>query len=199
MLSNQEKLLELSNSIQRELTREIEQIDRDIAQYREDQLRAVEDEAVADSYRYIQTSTAKIKLNYTTERSHALAELRRRLLLKRDEYVELIFREVREQLLAFTEGEEYPAFLRRKFARACESYRLTRPIVSLCGRDMKYATLFQKIVPQAQVQESGDILIGGFIAEKYGEPFILNETLDNTLMEQREWFYSHSGLRIPQI
>lgn len=199
MLSNQEKLLELNKSIQRELRREIEQIDRDIAQYREDQLQAVEDEAVADSYRYIQTSTAKIKLYYTTERSHALAELRRQLLLKRDEYVELIFREVREQLLAFTGQEGYPAFLRRKFAAVSGAYHLKCPIVSLCGRDMKYAPLFLEIVPQAQVQESRDILIGGFTAEKSGETFILNETLDNTLMEQREWFYSHSGLRIPQI
>lgn len=199
MLSNQEKLLELNNSIQRELKQQIEQIDRDIAQYREDRMQVVEDEIVSDCYRYIQKSTAKIKLEYTTERSHTVAELRRGLLLKRDEYVELIFSEVKEQLLRFTESEEYPAFLRRKFAEIAESYRLRKPVVSVREQDLKYAGIFKEVLADAQVKASPAILIGGFTAEKSGQAFILNETLDNTLLEQREWFYSHCGLRISQI
>lgn len=199
MLSNQEKLLKLNESIQRELKQQISQIDRDIEQYREDQMKMIEEEIISECYRYIQTSSAKIKLQYTTERSHALSELRRELLLKRDEYVELIFGEVKGQLLAFAESEEYPAFLRRKFSKVAKDYRLEKPVVSVCERDLKYAGLFCGIVPDAQVKASRDIRIGGFTAERPGQSFILNETLDNTLLEQREWFYSHCGLRISQF
>ncbi|MCI8622539.1 MAG: hypothetical protein HFG26_02630 [Provencibacterium sp.] len=199
MLSNQEKLLEFKKSIQRELEQQIAQIDKDIERYRQDQLREIEDEIVSDGYRYIQKSTAKIKLHYTTERSHAVADLRRELLLKRDEYVGLIFDEVKSQLLAFAESEDYPAFLRRKFTEAAESYRLQKPVVSVRERDLKYADVFRSVVPDAEVKASASILLGGFTAEKHGKAFILNETLDNILAEQREWFYSHSGLRITQF
>jgi vacuolar-type H+-ATPase subunit E/Vma4 len=199
LLSNQEKLLELNKSIQRELKQQIEQVDRDIEQYREDRLQVVEDEVVSDCYRYIQKSTAKIRLEYTTERSHAVAELRRNLLLKRDEYVELIFSEVKKQLLRFTESEEYPDFLRRRFMAAVSDYRLQKPLVSVCERDLKYADIFCRILPDTQVEASPAISIGGFTAAKSGQAFILNETLDNTLSEQREWFYSHCGLRISQF
>ena len=162
-------------------------------------MQVLEVEIISDCYRYIQQSTAKIKLHYTTERSHALAELRRELLLKRDEYVGLIFGEVKKQLLDFVGSEEYPAFLRRKFSEAARSYRLQKPVVSVCERDLKYAGIFAEIVPDAQVQASRSIMIGGFTAEKSGKAFILNETLDNILLEQREWFYSHCGLRITQF
>ena len=57
----------------------------------------------------------------------------------------------------------------------------------------------EKLLPGCSVLPSGEITIGGFIIEDEGKSFIINESLDNTLQEQKEWFYSNSGLRLTQL
>lgn len=198
MLSTQEKLLEINQSIQRELNQQIEQIDKDVEHYRQTQMQQIEDEILADCYQMIQRSITAISLKYTTERSHMLGEQKKKLLLQRDEYASLIFEEVRQRLSEFTGGPEYEEYLRRKFKAAVREYRLKKPVIRVRKSDLSFETLFSEELPGCKVRVSPDITLGGFVIEDAGKSYMINESLDNVLEEQKEWFFSNSGLRITQ-
>lgn len=199
MLSNQEKVLEFSKSIERELNGQIAQIDKDIEQYKQSETQKIEDEVFGDCYRMIQSAVSKIKLEVTAKRSQRLSELKKGLLLKRDEYVNLIFSDVRGKLLDFTASADYPAFFKEKLKKAKDTYQLTAPRIQVREQDLALKGVITEIFPGCTVEASGNVTIGGFILEEPEKGYIVNESLDNILAEQKTWFYSHSGLRITQF
>lgn len=199
MLSNQEKLLEFQKSIERELDGQIAQIDADIEQYRQSNTQAIVNEVLLDCYRMIQKSIAKSELEFTTERSHALGELKRKLLLKRDEYASLVFGEVKDRLLAYAAGPEYADFIRRKLQGVAREYHPKKPSAAVREQDLHLKSVFEEALPACTLHVSKDIAIGGFIMKDEGKAYIINESLDSVLEEQKAWFFSNSGLRIPQI
>lgn len=199
MLSNQEKLLEFKKSIQRELDSQIAQIDNDVEAYRSSQMEVIENEALSECYRTIQTAVASIRLEFTTEHSHALSELKRQLLLRRDEYAASIFDQVRQRLCDFTGGEEYSAWMCRKLESAVQEYHPQKPTLFVREADLALGGKLTAILPGCRVLASADISIGGFIIEDEGKSYVINESLDSILEEQKEWFFSHSGLRITQL
>lgn len=199
MLSNQEKLLEFQKSIDRQLKGQIEKIDSEVTQYKEAQKQKLQEEASADCERLVQKQAAKIRLDYTTKHSRRYSELKKQMLLRRDEYVTKVFGEVRERLLSFTGSADYPQWLQRKLGSATEGYRFSHPRVYLREQDLGQKEKIEKLLPGCSVLPSGEITIGGFIIEDEGKSFIINESLDNTLQEQKEWFYSNSGLRLTQL
>ena len=199
MLSNQEKLLEFQKSIQRELSEQIATIDREIEQYRTAQSQAIEDEVYNDCYRMIQKAVANMNLHFTTERSQQLSELKRSLLLRRDEYAGEIFGVVRQKLLEYTGGTEYPAYLRRKLEKIRQEYSPSHPVIRIREQDMALQNVFGDVFPGCSLETDEEITLGGFILEEPGKSYIINESLDNILEEQKEWFYSNSGLRVPQF
>ena len=46
---------------------------------------------------------------------------------------------------------------------------------------------------------SSEIATGGFIIEEPELSYVINESLDSILNEQKEWFFSNSGLRMSQL
>lgn len=199
MLSNQEKLLEFNRSIESELKEQLDHIDEDIENFRQSQMQTIEDEIYADCYKMIQTQVAKIKLNATIERSREVSKLKKKMLLKRDEYVKLVFDEVKERLLEYVRGDEYHEFLRAKLTEIKSRFTFEHPRLLVCHDGMAHREEFLRLLPGCVVEESPDITIGGFILEDEGKPFVINESMDNTLEEQKTWFYSNSGLRITQF
>ena len=196
MLSNEEKLLEFHKSIERELEGQIAQIDADVDKYRQSQTQKIEEETAADCERSILKATAKINLEFTTERAHALSELKRKLLLKRDEYANMVFEDVARRLRDFAAGPEYAGFLRGKLRAAKDEYRLRQPVVSVRKEDLALKDVFEEVLPGCTLKTAANIAIGGFLIEDAGKSYVINESLDNALEEQKEWFFSNSGLRI---
>lgn len=199
MLSNQEKILEFGRSIERELGAQIAQIDSEVESYKQSQTQIIEDEVYNDCYRMIQKQTAKIKLELTTERSRRLSEMKKNLLLKRDEYVTLIFEDVKKRLLEFSQSQAYEKFLQERLFKAAQSYPFSQPHILVKQSDLSHKGILEKIFPGCVVEPSPDIVIGGFILKDAYKPYVVNESLDSILEEQKVWFYSHSGLRITQF
>lgn len=199
MLTEKEKLDEFSRSIRRELSAQLRQIDQEVSSYKHAETERIENEVYQDCYRLIQTESEMIRLSFTTRRSKAVAEIRRSMLLKRDEFVSKIFDQVLDRLRAFTTSPEYEAFLRRKLLAAAGEITFQKPMLQVTEQDLQKQALFLEVFPSATITASPQIGIGGFVLYDEGKAFVINESLENTLEEQKSWFYANSGLRITQL
>lgn len=199
MLSTEEKLIEFKKSIRRETERETARINSDIESYRHAQMEALEDEVLSECYRTIQAAVAQIRMEYTTQRSQALGEMRRHLLRQRDEYAGAVFEKAKEKLIAFTSSADYPKWLEKKLSAAAKEYRMRKPVLYVREADLPLQAALEKILPGCEVRVDREIAIGGFVIEEPELSYVINESLDSILSEQKEWFFSNSGLRVTQL
>lgn len=199
MLSTEEKLIEFKKSIRRETERETARINSDIESYRHAQMEALEDEVLSECYRTIQAAVAQIRMEYTTQRSQALSEMRRHLLRQRDKYAGAVFEKAKEKLIAFTSSADYPKWLEKKLSAAAKEYRMRKPVLYVREADLPLQAALEKILPGCEVRVDREITIGGFVIEEPELSYVINESLDSILSEQKEWFFSNSGLRVTQL
>lgn len=96
-------------------------------------------------------------------------------------------------------GEAYEVYLKKVFTAAVQDNRFSmkEAIVHIAPRDMKYKTIFQTAAPAlCQIEEDEKIGIGGFVLEDPVRGLLLDETLEEKLNRQKEWFYRSSGFTV---
>lgn len=119
--------------------------------------------------------------------------LRHELYKKRETLTARVFEKAEKKLCSFAASSEYAAFLERSI----------KSITSYLGSDF---TLYVKPGDCASVKkalsevgvcceviENKKIRIGGVIAECLSKGKVIDDTLDERLSEQREWFLSYAG------
>ena len=169
-----------------------------------DEVKALEDEAY-ESMKAEAKKDAELKLKQDVEEmtSQASAEISeshiertKKLINKRDEYVQIVFNEAKEQLLAFSQSDDYLTFMKAKIEKIAGDFD-EDSIMHVASKDLslkdELIKTFQKAI---QVEASEDIVIGGFIIENKKSKLVVDESLDFALKNQKEWFNKISGLII---
>lgn len=169
-----------------------------------DEVKALEDEAY-ESMKAEAKKDAELKLKQDVEEmtSQASAEISeshiertKKLINKRDEYVQIVFNEAKEQLLAFSQSDDYLTFMKAKIEKIAGDFD-EDSIMHVASKDLslkdELIKTFQKAI---QVEASEDIVIGGFIIENKKSKLVVDESLDFALKNQKEWFNKNSGLII---
>lgn len=169
-------------------------------QLRAQRLEKAKSQALQDAYQFIRAQQGDMNIQATAAISQSGMEMRKRLISQRDECSEKLFQAVRERLEAFVlSGESYEKYLKASFAKAVQDeWPLAKEaVVHVRPRDMKYQELFQTSAPiPCRVEADERIQIGGFILEDPVNGLLLDETLEEKLGRQKEWFYRNSGFTV---
>ncbi len=170
-----------------------------------DEVKALEDEAV-DSMRKEAKLDADLKLKQDVEEMTSLAaseisqshiERTRKLIEKRDTFVKDIFGQARQQLVDFTNQDDYKTFLIEKMKKVNTIASFPNSTLYINKKDEKYKDDLVKCFDhELMIEITPSIHIGGFILENKERSVVLDETLDNALTAQKEWFHKNSGLMI---
>ena len=105
-----------------------------------------------------------------------------------------IFKNAREELVAFTKTPEYKEFMVNKAKKLAGDY-MPHSVIYVKEEDLGLADDLKAAYSDAEVK-AGDITIGGLIVENTESSIVHNETLEFALKNQKEWFNQHSGLII---
>lgn len=169
-----------------------------------DEVKALEDEAY-ESMKAEAKKDAELKLKQDVEEmtSQASAEISeshiertKKLINKRDEYVQIVFNEAKEQLLAFSQSDDYLTFMKAKIEKIAGDFD-EDSIMHVASKDLSLKDeLIKTFQKDIQVEASEDIVIGGFIIENKKSKLVVDESLDFALKNQKEWFNKNSGLII---
>ena len=162
------------------------------------EVKSIEDQAMA-SIKMEAKKNADMRLKQELDDIHSqaaseISELNsqrmKKLIRKRDEYVESIFAEVLKELKLFTESKDYRAYLENKAKQAGKS-QFMNAVIYVREEDLQYTDLINVLL-----QSSENIHIGGMIIEDQQSDLVLDETLEFALKTQKEWFNKNSGLVI---
>ncbi len=180
-LANQEvgKILEETNELENHLNQQIKE------------------EANKDVMMEVIQEKADIQRNAFTAISKNHNEKNKMLIQKRDEYVEMIFQDVQKKLEQFTLTPDYVEFIKGKAEKLGKYHHLENSIIYISQKDLKLEAEIQKAYGHdIKIEESPDIQIGGLMMENKKSKLVVDESLDNALKLQKEWFITNSGFKI---
>lgn len=174
-----------------------DKIFQEVEQHRKEELSKIENRVLQESYREIQSEVTQLKLEGVRNSSQQVAQFRKKLLDRRTQYAQQLFDQVRERLAAFSAGPDYPAWLLKKARKMAERYGDQGGVLKLRPADEKYIADLQREVGQHyQYQTEPSIQLGGLLLDNPEKRYLVDETLDQALEEQKEWFYKHSGFSV---
>lgn len=162
------------------------------------ELQKAEAEVLRDSYHLIQREMANMRKKIDGQVSKAEIENKRKLLEKRREITENVFKEAEEKLKEFTETEGYLNFLLR-CSKNISKVLDDAPDIKLYVKqsDLKFSEELKKAFGKnCEILDSKKIKIGGIVGKILSIGINIDETLDSKLENEREWFAENSKLSI---
>ncbi len=172
-----------------------EQIYAEMKKYKADEIDKAQDDVLEDAYHLIQSEVSELSVQAKKEASEKTLKYRKKLIEVRDKAVTEIFSEVKEQLAGYCKTEEYARYIIKLVEGFRISYPFPNSIIKLAKSDeeKKEAVMAAFGLP-CEVICTDEVKIGGAILENAAKGYIVNETLDQKLEDQKEWFRRNSGL-----
>lgn len=145
---------------------------------------------------YIKAKTVSIKLEAGHRISESTAECRKKVFSRRNEIADKTLSSVAEKLRAFTQSDEYKAFLFESAEKILGSFDGGNITLLIRPEDMKFRSEIEARFLNASVSEDASIKIGGVKGINSIVTLLIDDTLDSRLEQQKRWFEENSGLYI---
>lgn len=151
-----------------------------------------QDEFLEDAYRAIQSGVAKIRRTESEKVLRAENDMKKEILSRREEIINSVFSQAKEELSKFSESEEYRVWFDKKLSLALEGTGEGKKTVYVLEKDKKEAEKSgEKVVA---VNEAG--FIGGVRVVNDDLGIIADYSFGEELSEAKEDFLQKSSLSI---
>lgn len=189
--------LYMKDEIERQAKSEEQAILNEVKALEDEAYESMKAEAKRDADLKLKQEEEEMSSNASAEISESHIERTKKLIEKRDEYVQNIFDKAREELKSFVKSQDYMPFMEAKMKKVSEQFKDKDSIMYVSHDDFaKKAEIVKAFGSEIEVAASDDIKIGGFILENKSSSLVVDETLDFALNNQKEWFNKNSGLII---
>ncbi len=169
----------------------------EVEAFKKKELDKAEAEVLRGAYQLIQKETAEMRGSISREMSEREMESRRALLAKRQAITDEVFRKAELELLSFAQSDKYPAYLEAAAKEIAGSLTSERTVLYLKPDDMSQKELVTKEFGRpCTVEADASIRIGGLKGADPDKNLIADNSLDEKLRDQHEWFAAHSGLKV---
>lgn len=169
----------------------------EIEEYRQKEMQRAEEDVLHEAYNLIQGEIANIRNKQSREISLAELEGRRKLLTLREEITQKVFKEAADRIAAYTQTDAYSDWLCTALQKSSASMVEGELLIEVKrGEHTPSDRLIQATGRKASVKEVPGIAIGGFILVNNDKGFVIDETLDLKLHNEKDWFAASSGLTL---
>lgn len=185
------------DSINEAAKKSTEKIMNEADEFKSAELEKAKKAAQAAAWDYIKTESEKLKAQVNRKVSESNHSLRRQLAEKRIEISESVFRSVTERLSAFTDTDDYKAFLLRSVEKMADYFKENEFILFVREKDLIYKDiLIASKKTLIRVEADDEILLGGCKGRCGSGRAELDDTLDTRLEDEKQWFYENSNLAV---
>ncbi len=165
------------------------------ADYDSQRLEIIDDyrrEATDESQVFIDQVLAELKSTLVQDESQSKWQVKKDLFIKRIELVDHLFEQIRQDLLAYTKTDTY----RKAIHESLDKHKINAEfkIDTICVKAEDIDFVRKDLDEKIKVEVNEHIHIGGFILKEASGRIEIDETLDDALKSQREWFTGHSTL-----
>ncbi|MCD7893840.1 MAG: V-type ATP synthase subunit E [Erysipelotrichaceae bacterium] len=189
--------LYMKEEIERQAANEENAILEEVKALEEEAYSSMKKEAERDADLKLKQEVEEMSSQAASEISEIHTDRTKKLIKKRDEYVNKVFNEAKEELIEFSKSNEYMPFMKAKIEKVADTFKDTDAILYIKEDDLSLKDeLLKALGYDIEVKASDDIEIGGIMIEDLKNALIVDETLDFALKNQKEWFNKNSGLII---
>lgn len=175
----------------------IEALRKEITEQKNEEIEEFKDDLEKQVNRYLNTELKEINTDFSSEINKIHIENNRKLIEKREGFMEKVFTEVQEKLQAFTETDAYKRMLKKQLKEAVSHLNSDDIVLSHHPGDDAFVSVCKTVFnKQYTIKEDDTITVGGFIASSEKKGREMNQTLDKKLDERKDWFYKNSKLYI---
>ena len=189
-----EKLaLKLMQDIQRRTHEQLQILEENFHVQRTAQINQFHQEATEESNLFIEQELAELKNSVMQSETQLKWKIKKNLFIRREELVEGLFNQLRDQLLAYAQTAAYFTNYLKLIEATIAKENFVNANILVKSSDVE---AFSKAL-QAEhltVRASHHIEIGGVIIQEEGGTMAIEMTLDHQLKVQKEWFFAHSDL-----
>lgn len=146
----------------------------------------------SDIERGVRRAKSEVVRSYASKEQ----ELKKELLLMRQEILDDVFSEARLKLQEFTKTEDYRQFLSRCAEKLAAMFTGDDTVFFVKETDLGHAPLITKAFGKSCTVEKERLLIGGLMAESPSLGLVADLSLDSMLEAQQPWFEKNSGLAV---
>lgn len=123
------------------------------------------------------------------------AEANAEMNKKRDEICDKVFESVKEKVIAFTDTDEYHNKMEQKVSEYLEKFNINEGVLEVKAENENFFKMILKD-KNIKVTVSNGIKLGGFILSDEDKGIVINESYDELINDQKEWFHLNSELYI---
>ena len=181
------KLRKFSQAVYKEVDEQIFSILEEAAVMKEEIIESSTDEGLEIAYDRIKDQKKRIEQKYVRQISSSELENQRRVLLHRKKLEDLVFENVKYDLIRFTKTDSYKGWLKEKLKSVTFA-----DSISVRAED---AELFKELTSIA-VTTDNSIKLGGFFAHNENQGTIIDLTLDTMLGDEKEAFINRGLLKL---
>ncbi|MFW5838440.1 MAG: V-type ATP synthase subunit E [Bacillota bacterium] len=175
----------------------IEALRKEIMEQKNEEIKEYKEDLEKQINRYLNIELKEINTDFSSEINKIHIENNRKLIEKREGFMEEVFTEVKEKLQAFTKTKMYKETLIKQLKDAISILKSDDIVLSYRSKDDACLTVFKSLFNnQYSLKEDAAIEIGGFIAASQKKGREINQTLDKKLEARKDWFYKNSKLYI---
>lgn len=184
---------EFIDAINRDALEECNKIKAEAENYRRDEYEEAKKRIKRDSEQEKQYEITKIKTQTNREISKLVNEAKRQVVSRREKITAQVFNDALKKLSDFTESENYADFLVASALKIAEALGEENLTVFMREKDMAFS---EKIAEKVKCSfEIDNTIKTGGLKGKSGNT-LADDTLDERLQEQSEWFKANSGLTV---
>lgn len=167
--------------------------------FKERELNKAEEEGLREAYVLIQKKMTDIKTQIASDLSRAETASRRKTFARRQEIEKEVFEKAAAKLDEYTKTDRYSKSLEESAKKISKVLESDDVVLKVRKKDLVHKNkIFLAFGRKCEIEESGDIVIGGMmgISKKLGQ--LIDDTLDSKLDAQHEWFCETSGLKVTE-
>ena len=163
---------------------------------REREIQAARDEYSGGMLERIQEKSGKLRLDTVKAVAAQELEARHEILKLRNSKTDEIFRSVAARLLQYTETDGYKTGILERAAKLKDFLDHSESAVLVREYDKALGAEIIKAIGGGTVEHDSSITIGGFKLKNEKARILIDETLDERLLDQRQWFLQSCGLKV---
>lgn len=196
MAYDENKLKQFKNTVLSEAEKEIEKIKKETIDFEKTELEKARQDEYDKIFNVMQERVHDIQWKYKRELTKKSLNVKREILILRNELVEKLFLEAREKLLAFSKSNDYEHFLIELAKKVYNDFKCDDIEILLREDDMKFKDAFKKIFNIDSFSIDKTNKLGGFKVINHKDNILLDCTIEDKLLKQRRLFYENSSFEI---
>lgn len=196
MLNQNDKIERFAEVINKNAQAKCNKINKRAEKFKKEQLKMLEEQSAKELDSRLSFELDRISAETNGEISRLQNESKLKVVERRNEITEEVFRKAAERLADFAKSAEYDSFIKNSI-KALIGKISGEVVIFVKPADVERVTKLALEYPEVkQVKALKKIKIGGASAASVDETVFVDDTLDERLSAQKEWFMASSGLTI---